>query len=83
VRTPRRRGPVLCPIRPPHARQSRTSLAHYLGQCVGDAPQHGRSQLHVTAESTKFRDCKGIETDVGATPHPLRVLLELGRLSTA
>jgi hypothetical protein len=37
----------------------------------------------VAAESTKFRDCKGNETDVGANPHPLRVLLELGLLSTA
>jgi hypothetical protein len=35
----------------------------------------------VAAESTKSRDCKGNETDVGATPHPLRVLLELGLLS--
>jgi hypothetical protein len=49
VRKSRRRGPVLCPIRPSHARQSRTSLAHYPGQCVGDAPQYGRSQLHVVS----------------------------------
>jgi hypothetical protein len=37
----------------------------------------------VAAESTKFRDCKGNKTDIGATPHPLRVLLELGLLNTA
>jgi NAD/NADP transhydrogenase alpha subunit len=30
---------------------------------------------------TIFRDCKGNEMDVGATPHPLRVLLELGLIS--
>jgi hypothetical protein len=38
----------------------------------------------VAAESTKFRDCKEDEADVGATPNPLRVkLLELGLLNTA
>jgi hypothetical protein len=43
-----------------------------------------RQESHgVAAESTKFRYCKGNEADVGATPHPLRVFLELGLLSTA
>jgi hypothetical protein len=37
----------------------------------------------VVAESTKFRDYKGNEADFGAIAHPLRVLLELGLLSTA
>jgi hypothetical protein len=36
----------------------------------------------VAAESTKFRNCKGSEADVGATPHPLRVLVELDILCT-
>jgi hypothetical protein len=35
----------------------------------------------LAAESIKFRDCKGNEADVGATPHPLSVLL--GLFSTA
>jgi hypothetical protein len=39
----------------------------------------------VAAESTKFRDCKGNKADAGRLlcPHPLRILLELGLLSTA
>jgi hypothetical protein len=38
----------------------------------------------VAAESTKFRDCRGNEADVGATPHPLhQVLFEIGLLNTA
>jgi hypothetical protein len=37
----------------------------------------------VAAGSTKFRDCKGNETDVGATSHPFPLLLELGLLSMA
>jgi hypothetical protein len=35
------------------------------------------------AESTNFRDRKGNEVDVGATPHPLRVLLKFGLLNAA
>jgi hypothetical protein len=54
-------------------------LAHmhpFRGDCLlGELRQEGRG---VAAESTKFRDCKGSEVDVWATPHPLRVLLELG-----
>jgi hypothetical protein len=50
------------------------------GCLLGHLRQESRG---VAAESMKFRDCKGNETDVGATPHPLRVLLELGLLSTA
>jgi hypothetical protein len=37
----------------------------------------------MAAESTKFHDSEGNETDVGPTPHPFGVLLELGLLSTA
>jgi hypothetical protein len=37
----------------------------------------------VAAEGTEFLDRKGNDTDVGATPHPLRILLKLGLLSTA
>jgi hypothetical protein len=37
----------------------------------------------VAAESTKSCDHKETEADVKATPHPLRVLLELGLLNTA
>jgi hypothetical protein len=37
----------------------------------------------VAAESIKFRDRKGNEADVGATPHPLTILLKLGLLNTA
>jgi hypothetical protein len=50
------------------------------GCLLGQLRQESRG---VAAESTKFCDCKGNETDVGATPHPLSVLLELGPLSTA
>jgi hypothetical protein len=42
-----------------------------------------RESRGVAAESTKSRDCKGNEADVGATPHSHRVLLELELLSTA
>jgi hypothetical protein len=53
----------------------------FRGGCMlGQLRQESRG---VAAESTKFRDCEGNETDVGATPLPLRVLLELGLLSTA
>jgi hypothetical protein len=37
----------------------------------------------VTAESTKFGDRKGNEAYVGATSHPLLVLVKLGLLSAA
>jgi NAD(P)H-nitrite reductase large subunit len=37
----------------------------------------------VATECTKFRDRKGDEADVGATPHPLRVLIKLGLMSLA
>jgi hypothetical protein len=37
----------------------------------------------VATESHKLHDSKGNKADVGATPHPLRVLLELVRISTA
>jgi hypothetical protein len=37
----------------------------------------------MAAESIKFHSRKGNEADVMASPHPLRVLLELGLLSTA
>jgi hypothetical protein len=47
---------------------------------LGQLRQESRG---VAADSTKFRDCKGNEADVGATPRPLRVLLELGLLNTA
>jgi hypothetical protein len=48
----------------------------FRGSCVlGQLRQESRG---VAAESTKSRDCKGSEADVGPTPHPLRVLLELG-----
>jgi hypothetical protein len=59
-------------------------LAHmhpFRGGCLlGPLRQESRG---VTAESTKVRDCKGNEADVGATPHPFRVLLELVLLSMA
>jgi hypothetical protein len=59
-------------------------LAHmhpFTGGCLlGKLRQESRG---VAAESTKFRDCKRNEADVGAIPHPLRVLLELGLLSVA
>jgi hypothetical protein len=45
-------------------------LAHmhpFRGGCLrGELRQESRG---VAAESTEFRDCKGNETDVGATPH--------------
>jgi hypothetical protein len=37
----------------------------------------------VAAESTRFRASKGNEADVGVTPHPLRVIFELGIRNTA
>jgi hypothetical protein len=37
----------------------------------------------VAAENTKIRDRKENEAYVGATPHPFRVLVELGLLNTA
>jgi hypothetical protein len=37
---------------------------------------------HVAFKSTKFRDHKGNNADVGATIHSLRVLVKLGFLST-
>jgi hypothetical protein len=53
----------------------------FRGGCLlGQLRQESRG---VAAESTKFRDGKGNEADVGATPHPLLVLLELSVLSTA
>jgi hypothetical protein len=59
-------------------------LAHmhpFKGGCLlGQLRQKSRG---VAAERTKFRAYKGNEVDVMATPHPLRVLLELGLLSTA
>jgi hypothetical protein len=59
-------------------------LAHmhpFRGGCLlGHLRQESRG---VAAESTKFHDCKGSEVDVGATPHPLQILLELGLLNTA
>jgi hypothetical protein len=42
-----------------------------------------RKSRGVDAESAKFRDRKGNEADIGATHHPVRVLLKLGLLSTA
>jgi hypothetical protein len=36
----------------------------------------------VAAESTEFRDRKEIEAHIKTTPHPLRVLVELGHLVT-
>jgi hypothetical protein len=50
------------------------------GCLLGQLRQESRG---VAAESTEFRDHKGNEADVRATPHPLRVLFELGLLSTA
>ena len=50
------------------------------GSLLGQLGQESRG---VAAESTKFRDCKGNEADVGATPHPLWVLFELGLLNTS
>jgi hypothetical protein len=58
-------------------------LAHmhpFRGGCLlGHLRKESRG---VAAHSTKFHDCKWNEADVGATPHPLRVLLELGLLIT-
>jgi hypothetical protein len=50
------------------------------GYVLGQLSQKSRG---VAGESTKFHDRKGNEADVGATPHLLRVLLELAFLSTA
>jgi hypothetical protein len=59
-------------------------LAHmhpFRGGClIGQLIQESRG---VAAESIKFRDRKGNEADVGATPRPLPIHLELGLLSTA
>jgi hypothetical protein len=53
----------------------------FRGGCLlGQLRQESRG---VAAESTKFRDHNGNEAGVGANPHPLRVLLELGLLTTA
>jgi hypothetical protein len=64
--------------------QGGQQLAHmhpFRGGCMlGSLRQESRG---VAAESTKFREYKGNETDVGATPHPLQVLLELGLLIMA
>jgi hypothetical protein len=53
----------------------------FRGGCLlGHLRQESRG---VPAESAKFRDCKGNEAGVTATPLPLPLLLELGLLSTA
>jgi hypothetical protein len=49
----------------------------FRGGCLlGQLRQESRG---VAAESTELCECKGNEAGVWATPHPLRVLLELGR----
>jgi hypothetical protein len=50
------------------------------GYLLGHLRQESRG---VAAGSAKFRDCKVNEADVGATPHPFRLLIELGLLCTA
>jgi hypothetical protein len=50
------------------------------GFLLGGLCQESRG---VAAENTEFRYRKGNDADVGATPHPLQILLELGLRNTA